>query len=246
MSPRQIGLIAAVFFAIVSPIVQAVGRVGLTAAQFADAGNETLRAAGYAFSIWSVIYAGLVAFAVYQALPRQRADPLIQALAAPALVAIVGTGLWIWASAFNARWASVAIIVVSAAALTWGLLRAPARNAAPSLQTRGFVWWPLSLLAGWLTIASAINILTVLTAEGLIGSPAARPAAVAGVLAVAAIALAVMRARRLAVYGVPIAWGLVGVWVAEKGAKGEVAALALGAAVLVGAYAVWRLRPVRA
>lgn len=236
---------AAVAFAILVPALQAILNLGLSPAEFAGDGNRTLRAAGYAFSIWSLIYAGLVAYAVWQALPRNRDDPLLAAVAPASFVAIVGCGLWICASALDLKWTSVAIIVGSAAILTLGLLRAARVGGTASLAERAFVWGPLSLLAGWLTIASAINILTVLTAEGLIaGAPKA--AAFTGIVAVLIAALAVLRTKRLAVYGLPIAWGLVAVWVAEKAAKGDVAALALGAAVLVGTYTIWQFRPTAA
>lgn len=227
----------AVAFAILVPALQAGLHLGLSAAEFADDGNETLRAAGYAFSIWSLIYAGLAAYAVWQGLPRNRDDAELAAIAGPSIVAILGCGLWIMASALDLKWASVGIIVVSAGALTMGLWRwAPARA---SLKARLFAWWPLSLLAGWLTIASAINILTVLTAVGALAG-VAKAAAFAGVVVVLIAALAVVRTGRLWAYGVPIAWGLAAVWVAERAGKPDVAALALAAAVVVGAYAAWQ------
>lgn len=235
----------AVAFAILVPALQAILNLGLSPAQFASDGNRTLRAAGYAFSIWSLIYAGLIAYAIWQALPRNRDNPLLAAIAPAALTAIVGCGLWICASALDLKWTSVAIIVGSAAVLTLGLLRAVRLGGTASLAERIFVWAPLSLLAGWLTIASAINILTVLTAEGLLAT-ASKAAAFTGIGVVLIVALAVLRTKRLAVYGVPIAWGLVAVWVAEKATKGDVAALALGAAVLVAAYTAWQFRPTAA
>lgn len=233
---------AAVAFAIVVPTLQAVLNLGLSQAAFASDGNRTLRAEGYAFSIWSVIYLGLIAYAVWQALPRHRDDARLSAIAPGALVAILGCGLWIIAAALDLKWASVGIIVISAAALVSGLLRhAPGRAA---FKDRLLVWWPLSLLAGWLTIASAINILTVLTAVGVLDG-VERLAAFVGVGVVALVAVAVLRAGRVPVYGVPIAWGLVAVWVAEKAGKPDVAAAALAAAVVVGAYAAWQGRPGR-
>lgn len=239
MTRRQIGLLAAAGFAIASPIVQALWNIGLSPAEFARPGAETLRAAGYAFSIWGVIYAGIAALAVYQALPRQRDDALLSVIAGPAAVAMAGTGLWIWASALDARWASVAIIVAAAATLSLGLLRAPAPR---TLAERTFVWWPLSLLAGWLTLASALNILTVLTMEGRLDG-VQRAAAFTGIVAVLIVALFILRKLPVAAYGVPFAWGLVAVWAAEKAAKSDVAALAMGAAVIVGSYVAWRSRP---
>ncbi len=103
------------------------------------------------------------------------------------------------------------------------------------------MWWPLGLLAGWLTVAAALNILTVMTAEGLLDD-LPRAAAFAGIVGVLIAALFVLRATRLAAFGAPVAWGLIAVWAAERATKGDVASLALGAAVLVGAYAVWQGR----
>ena len=228
----------AVAFAIGVPAAQSLLDLGLSAAEFADDGNETLRAAGYAFSIWSVIYVGLVAYAVWQALPRNRADPAVEATALPAIVAILGCGAWIWAAASNGQWASVAIILTSAAAAIFALARAlPAYEA--NVRDHLFVYWPLGLLAGWLTIASAINIVTVLTARGIV-PPGSELVGVAAVTAVGAVVL--LRLRLLA-YAVPIVWGLVAVWVAEHVAKPLPAGAALAAAVGLAVLAVWVGRP---
>lgn len=235
---RKFMVIASVVFAIAVPALQMGLQLGLSAKEFADDGDSTLRAAPYAFSIWSVIYAGLIAYAVWQLLPRNSGDPLLARIAWPSVVAISGCGLWIIASSADWKWASVAIIVVSAATLTLALIRLVPTRAA--LSARVFVWWPLSLLAGWLTIASAINVLTVLTATGLIGGTSAVVAGYAGVGAVVVAALSVMYAARLPAYGVPIAWGLVAVWVAEQADKSDLALEALIAAGIVGAYAAWR------
>lgn len=241
MNARQIAVIAAVVFAILSPIIQAFGNIGLSASEFSRSGDQTLRAAGYAFSIWSLIYAGLMAFAVWQAAPRNRDAPLTSRLGWPATAAIVGIGLWIWASALDARWATVAIIVASAAVLISGLLAAR-RDDTGALLDWLLAWWPLGLLAGWLTIASALNILTVLTAEGYITPASALPAAGLGILAVAGVTLAILKVSRLIAYGVPVAWGLVAVWAAEKGDQPLVAAAALAAAIVIGLFAAWLAR----
>lgn len=243
---RRIVVPLAVLFAIAVPALQMGLGLGLSAEEFADDGNETLRAAGYAFSIWSVIYAGLIAYAMWQALPRNADNPGLEGITASAVVAITGCGLWIIASSADWKWASVGIIVVSAATLTAALIRI-APDRAP-FRERLLTWWPLALLAGWLTIASAINILTVLTAKGLLAG-IEKPAAFVGVAIVVAAAFLVLRAARLAVFGLPIAWGLLAVWVAERAGKPEVANVALAGAALVGTYAAvqaWRGRRVGA
>ena len=237
MSPRQIAVIAAVVFAILSPIIQSFGNIGLSASEFSRSGDQTLRAAGYAFSIWSVIYAGLIAFAVWQALPRNRDARVMDLLGWPATVAIAGTGAWIWASALDARWATVAIIVASAVVLIGGLLLAQRRGEPGTFMDWILAWWPLGLLAGWLTIASALNILTVLTAEAYITPASALPAAGLGIIAVTLATIGMLQVSRLVAYGVPVVWGLVGVWVAEKGDQPVVAVGALAAAIAIGLFA---------
>ena len=100
---RKSLVVLAVVFAIVTPALQAWRDWGLDQREFAERGDETLRAAGYAFSIWSLIYAGLVAHAVAQVVDKGRREKLFAALS-PAIVAIIGCGLWIIASGLNARW----------------------------------------------------------------------------------------------------------------------------------------------
>ena len=74
---RRLIVLAAAVFAVVVPLVQNLAGLGLTQAEFAADGNTTLRVAGYAFAIWSLIYLGLMAYAIRQALPQTGESPLI-------------------------------------------------------------------------------------------------------------------------------------------------------------------------
>ncbi|MFD3265178.1 hypothetical protein [Phenylobacterium ferrooxidans] len=236
---RSLMVLLAVGVAIAIPAVQATQDIGLSAAEFAGQGNQTLRAAGYAFSIWGLIYLGLAVYALYQVSVAPE-SPTLQALAWPSAVAIAGCGAWILASAFNAQWLSVAIIVVSAATLIWGLMRARAAAPQPPTRDKLLIVWPLSLLAGWLTIASAINILTVLTAEGIIGPDLTW--AMIGITVVLTVGGFVGWRLRSPVYLAPIAWGLIAVYVAEQADKPVAAWLAAGAALALVAEALAMLR----
>ena len=235
---RQLAVLGALAFAIASPALQAASGWGLSASEFADEGNRTLRAAGYAFSIWSLIYAGLVAYGFWQLLPRNAGSAVLRSLAWPSVMALVGIGAWIWASAANQQLLTVVVIFASAAAAILA--------ATKGARARGGDLWlaavPLATLAGWLTIASAINLITSLTALGLIPPSQETAAGVGGIVAVAAVALVVLRRTRLAAYGLPIAWGLVAVFVAER-TRHEVpawSALAAAAVVLLAAGATLR------
>lgn len=226
-SARRISVVCAVAAAILAPAAQAWLGIGLDQREFASQGDSTLRASGYAFSIWGLIYLGLAAYAVFQF--RARGTALIRALGWPSVVSIGGCALWIVASMLNLRAASVAIILVSAAAAIGPLLRRP---QPAGMGERLLVLWPNAALAGWLTIASALNIITVLTAEGLIARPDAW--AIGGVMAVLTAGILVALRTRLGIYLLPIAWGLGAVYVAEKTHQPMAATLAaVGAGGLV-------------
>ncbi|MES1203433.1 MAG: hypothetical protein ABUS57_18510, partial [Pseudomonadota bacterium] len=163
----------------------------------------------------------------------------LEALGWPSVGALIGIGLWIFASAFDWKAVSVVVILGSTLALLAPLWRlGNGRNV--SRDTRRYIVWPLALLAGWLTIASALNVLTEVTAWGIVDERAAPVWAGAGVLAVVAVAVLMVERTRLVLYVVPIAWGLLAVYVAEREHRPAVALMAAVASVLVIAFALLR------
>ena len=226
---RSIAVMAAVLLAIgAAPVLSTLGL--MDAATFADNGDQTLRAAPYAFSIWGLIYLGVFAYGVWQLVRQTPESAPLRAVAWPSVIALVGCGAWLFAAAFDPKALSVLIIVTSAAAMIIGLLRARPHRDEVGPGTRFFVFWPLGMLAGWLTIASFLNVITVLTAWGVIGPDLARPAALAGILGVVMAGSAVIWRLRHLAYGLPIIWGLIAVWAAEHAAKPQVGLAALAAA----------------
>jgi len=88
-------------------------------------------------------------------------------------------------------------------------------------------------------VASAINILTVLTSYGIIQPDMANEWAASGIVTVMAVGIGITTASRNWLYPLPIAWGLVGVAVAEQADKPTIALLAGGVAVMLVGAAIW-------
>lgn len=245
---RRLIVLAAAVFAVLAGNIQMLAGWGQSPAEFAADGDSTLRVAGYAFAIWGLIYLWLLAYAVYQVLPATGESDILRRLGWPSVAALVGIGLWIIAAAADQDAATIVLIVGSALVLIIPLLAmahdvrtTPARD-----RDRWLILWPLGLLAGWLTIASAANILTVLT--GADALPAFLPPTVWALIAVAVVvgaALAVTWRLRLLAYPLPIVWGLIGVFAAEQARNPTLgfAALAAALAVVIAAVVlVFRLR----
>jgi len=236
---RRILVLLAAVFAVLTGYAQTALNIGQTPAEFSADSDATLRVAGWAFSIWGLIYLGLLAYGVYQAWPKTPESTLLRRLAWPSVAAMIGIGLWIFAAAFDWEGLTIALIVGSAVVLILPMTALGDDMAAAPLRERALVAWPLALLAGWLTIASAVNILTVLTGDGAL--PEFLPPTGWAILAVAvvvAIAVLVTGRTRVLAYPIPIVWGLIAVFAAEQQRNPTLAFTAMGAAILLAIAAV--------
>jgi hypothetical protein len=246
---RRLVVFAAAIFAVAVPLVQNLAGLGLTQAEFAADGNSTLRVAGYAFSIWGLIYLGLLAYAVRQVLPQTGESRLINRMGWPSAVTFFGIGLWIIVAALNLKAASVIVIFASLIALLAPLLTysASVRDLGRFERDRMLLVWPLAALAGWLTVAAPLNLITTLTAfQALPDFLAPSVWAIFAIVATTAVALGVTSLLRTLAYPLPTAWGLLGAFVAEQADKPAVAFTALAGAVVLligGLVLALRLRP---
>ena len=244
---RRLIVLAAAIFAVVIGQTQVLLGWGQSPAEFSADSDATLRVAGYAFAIWGVIYLWLLVHAVRQALPQTGESLLIHRLGWPSVAALLGIGWWVVAAAFDWEPATIVLIFASLAALLIPLLvNADAVRALPrGDRDRWMTVWPLTMLAGWLTVAAPLNLITVMTGnDALPGVLSPTVWAILAIVGVTAIALGVTQRLRTLAYGLPIAWGLLGAFVAEQARNPVLAYVALAAAVavLVGAI-VLTFRP---
>lgn len=240
---RRLTVLVAAIFAVVIGQTQVLLEWGQSPAEFSADSDATLRVAGYAFAIWGVIYLWLVIYAVRQVLPKAGGSPLIRRLGWPSAAALLGIGLWVIAAAFDREVATIVLIFGSLIILLIPLLASAGtiRALPRGDRERWLTVWPLALLAGWLTVAAPLNLITVLTgnqALPAILSPTGW--AVLAIASVTLVALVVTSRLRTLAYGLPIAWGFAGAFVAEQVRNPLLSQVALGAAVtvLVGATAL--------
>ncbi len=240
---RRLIVLAAALFAVIAGQLQQFAGIGQTPAEFSADSDATLRVVGWAFAIWGPIYLGLIAYAVRQVLPRTGESEMIRRFGWPSVLAMLGIGWWILAAAWDLEVATIVLIFGALIVLLSPLLANARliRSLGRKDMDRWLVAWPLGALAGWLTVASPVNLLTVATGNGDL--PAVLAPTVWALLAVAGVAafgLFVTWRTRLLAYPLPIAWGLLGVFTAEQ-AKGN-ATLAYGAiaaSVVVLGGALW-------
>lgn len=220
-----------------TPIAEAAdGALSATATPVAPAST--------AFSIWSVIYLGLVAYAVWQLLLAQRTDARQRRTGWLAAASMVLNAVWILVVQAGLLWLSVVVIVALLVVLVrilGVLMSTPARSTVERVVVDG----TFGLYLGWVTIATIANIAATLAAAdvGELGLGATGwSVALLVAAAVIGIMFAVHTGGRIAI-AVALSWGLA--WVAVGRASGETenttvavaaaiaATLTLGSAVLV-------------
>lgn len=233
---RRLLVLASALFAVVIGQSQVLMGWGQSPAEFAADSDATLKVAGFAFAIWGVIYAWLLVYAVRQTIPATPATPLLKALGWPSVAALLAIGWWVVAAAFD--WEIGTIILIFGALLVLLiplLLKGAAIRALPrGAPDRWMTVWPLALLAGWLSVAAPVNLLTVVTGNGDLPTVLPPTAwAILAVVVVAAVALGVTARLRTPAFALPVAWGLIGVFSAEQPRNAVLGFSALAAAVVV-------------
>lgn len=242
-SLRAAAVVVAIAAAIATNVLAvALPLAGRDTAAVSDMYPVRFTPAGYVFSIWSVIYLGLIAFAIWQALPAQRSDPAVRRLDEPVLVGCVANAVWLvmWHNLWIPASLLVMLVLLGSLIATYTRLGTgvrPARSAGERWCAR----LPFSIYLGWISVATIANASIVLYHLGWRGAPLSEAAWAAIVLAVAAV-LALVMARRHgdAAYGLVIAWAAYGIAVKQADAATVVYAAWATAAVALGA-AVWAI-----
>ncbi len=209
--------------------------------------------AGYAFSIWGIIFLGLLAFAIYQALPSQRTNPRFRAV-----------GWWvvlnafcnaIWSPLFNNERIGVALVVIlvmlfSLVIIEQRLLEArhvpvvaPDLDATlPEVSANAAQTWlariPFSIYFGWLTVATILNVAVYLDATefGLMGL--SEPTWATAILVVGLMVGAfVFNRYRSVAYILVFAWAYAAIAVEQSG-NGQVQLIAVVGAVIAVLLAI--------
>ena len=190
--------------------------------------------AGYVFSIWALIYLGLIAFAVYQALPAQRTNPRLQRVGYWFALSCLANTVWILLWHYNLFPASLLVMLVLLASLVVIYLRLDVGRTAVGAAERWAVNVPFSIYLGWITVATVANATAVLYHlqwNGFGISPEIW--AVLMILAATIICLAVILTRRDVAYSLVIIWALIGIAVKQGNRSQAVAAMAVGMAVVI-------------
>lgn len=117
---------------------------------------------GYAFSVWLVIFALSIIYAYYQALPSQKNNKLFEKIGYYTAITFLGSTLWMLiVQIYGDGWIPVIIIIIMLVCVIKSFF-ITVNNGSLSKFER-FITIPLlGLYSGWLTVASFLNLTSVI------------------------------------------------------------------------------------
>jgi translocator protein len=214
------GVNVVVFIAVI--VVNALANIlpinGQTTGELADRYPVWIQPAGYAFSIWTVIYIALAAFTAYQAVPTQRENPRLRRIGS--LFALTGAANIAWILLWHYELVPLSLVAMFAllgALIAIYLRLDPVRERLPVVE-RWVVALPFSLYLGWITVASLVNVAVVVYDQNLSAWNASPEAWTLGLLALTAAVAAVIGLLRADVgFILVIVWASIAIVVNNGG-----------------------------
>lgn len=212
---------------------------GHTTAELAGHFHERFRPAGYVFSIWSLIYLGLIVYALFQFLPAQRHNPRLEAITAPFLASCAANVAWLFCWHFGQVGASLAALLALLGTLVIIYRRLRLSSSRP--ESRAEHWCveaPFRIYLAWVSVAVFANFSVWLEAKSWVPYRLSEnAAAVALVILASLVSGAFGWVRRDSLFLSVTLWALIGIGV-RNGAESPVTTAAVGGIVLNSMFLV--------
>jgi hypothetical protein len=168
--------------------------------------------AGYVFSIWGLIYLGLIAMAIYQVLPSQRANPRLRSTGWWISLGGLANIAWIFLWHYEKFPLTLVAMLVLLATLIITYLRLGIGRLKVAPGERFTTHLTFSIYLGWITVATVANVTDVLNYLNWDGFGIS-PVVWMGIMLAAVFIIAGLMnfTRRDVPYTLVILWALAGI-----------------------------------
>lgn len=199
--------------------------------------------AGYAFSIWGIIYLLLLAFVIFQgrSLFKKVIDEgVVEKMGWWFIISCAANSLWLFAWLHELLLLAAGIMIILLFALIKITLRTGAQLVNQSFKIKLFVWLPFSMYLGWISVALIANIAALLTKWSWDGFGLSEVFWTVALICIAGIVnIWVTSKRNMPVFSLVGIWALIAIAVANKNVEPFVVAIAYGVAGLLLIHLFW-------
>lgn len=185
---------------------------GLNTGEISDRFKIFFVPAGYVFSIWGLIYVGLIAYAIYQVLPAQRENPRLRSIGYIFVLSCVANIAWLFLWHYEIFEFTLVAMLALLATLIVIYLRLDIGHSQVSTGEKWAVHVPFSIYLGWITVATIANTTQLLYYLGWDGWGISAETWTVIMLAAGVIISALMSFTRADVaYSLVLVWAYIGI-----------------------------------
>lgn len=139
---------------------------GNTMKTVSDAYFNYFTPAGYAFSIWGLIYIGLISFVFYTGrtlFNAEKEEPLLSKIGWWFAISCLANSLWVVTWLYQYTAISVLLMLLILISLLKIMLNTGMNLKQQNFKTRFFIFFPFSMYLGWISVALIANVAAWLT-----------------------------------------------------------------------------------
>jgi len=174
--------------------------------------------AGYVFSIWGLIYIGLIAYAVYQVLPAQRENPRLRSIGYLFILSCLANIAWLFLWHYEFFEYTLIAMLVLLVTLIAIYLRLDIGRGKVSNAEKWAVHIPFSIYLGWITVATIANTTQLLYYLDWNGWGISTEIWAVIILAAGVVISAIMSLTRADIaYSLVLVWAYIGIAVKHSG-----------------------------
>ena len=170
--------------------------------------------AGYAFSIWGLIYLGLITLAgyfLYCAFSESDSGEVVLKAGPTLIGAHLGNAAWLWFWVHEETALSVMVMVFILVMLIATVLRLNMERWDAPVKFMAFVWWPIDFYFGWIIVATIANVAAYLSKIGWDGGISEPIWTIIMITIAALIGIAIVLTRNMREVGAVVIWALLAI-----------------------------------
>jgi TspO/MBR family len=235
---QVINVLAVIAVIVVNILANALPLNNKNTGEISDRFDVYFVPAGYVFAIWGLIYLGLIGFAIYQALPSQRATPRLRRVGYLFALSCLANIGWLFMWHYEQFLITIVVMAALLGLLIAIYLRLDIGHTKVDLNEKLLVDLPFSIYLGWVSVATIANASDVLYYLNWNGWGIGPETWAIIMLVVAGLLGAAMSLTRTDVaYQLVLVWAFIGIAIKQSDTP-VVANAAWAAAFVVGAILI--------
>lgn len=194
--------------------VNAKGLNGNTVSSLSAEYENLFTPAGYAFSIWGVIFLSLFAQAIFfvsRAFNPVKDSDFLSQIGPYLIMANIGNGLWIYMWLMEYTGMSVIVMLGILSSLVIVILNTNMERWDAPRPIIFWLWWPIALYCGWIAVATIANISAYLVKAGWTGGISEVTWAIIMIIVAVILNLYMIATRNLREFASVGVWALVAI-----------------------------------